>query len=151
MNVHTVEAKLNIQIAKMEEEETRLQDWLECLRKVESIAGEWNQQPSETQLKPAVQSEGAQEESGRANPVEESAASAEEQTQPEGEAKPVFLDRAGFEMNLQQLRQSAEQEKENQKLQEKEFEQLRKQLCASRPKSSISGRLGVLMSFLAKM
>jgi hypothetical protein len=151
MNTNEVQEELSIRIANIEEEETRLQEWLECLQRVGAIAAEWKVELPAIQPKPTVQSELAQVEISLLDPVEESIRNAEEQTHPEAEGQSACLDRASFEMNLQQLRQSAEQEKEKQNLQDKEFDQLREQLCASRPRSSISGRLGTLMSFLMKV
>ena len=151
MSVHKMQENLKIRISNIEEEETRLQGWLECLQKVGAITAEWKVELPEIELKPAAQNEPAQEEFTRVDPIEECLESTEEKTQSVVETQPAYLDRDRFEMNLQQLRQRAEESKENQQLQEKEFEQLREQLCASRLQSPIGGRLGTLMSFLMKV
>lgn len=48
MNVQEVEARMVEQITGLEEQETRLQEWLECLRKVEGIAAQWDVELIET-------------------------------------------------------------------------------------------------------
>ena len=41
MNVQEVEAKMVAQITGLEEQESRLQEWLQCLRKLDGIAAQW--------------------------------------------------------------------------------------------------------------
>ena len=53
MNVYAVQAEeLSTQIANIEEEETRLQEWLECLQRVGAIAAEWKVELPAIQPKP---------------------------------------------------------------------------------------------------
>jgi hypothetical protein len=151
MNSYEVQKELNTRIVNIEAEESRLQQWLECLQRVGAIAAEWNEGLSEIQLKPEVQSEPVLEEPTPVEAVADAIELTEEDTQPEAEGQPACWDRDSFERNLEQLRQRGQQENENQRLQDREFDQLREQLCASRPKSSLSGRLGTLMSFLIKV
>ena len=42
MNVQEVEARMAARLSGLEDQESRLQQWLECLRRVEGIAAEWN-------------------------------------------------------------------------------------------------------------
>jgi hypothetical protein len=42
MKVQEVEARIEAQIMNLEDEESRLQEWLDCLRKLDGIAAEWN-------------------------------------------------------------------------------------------------------------
>ena len=151
MNSYQVQEELSIRIANIEEEETRLQEWLECLQRVGVIAAEWKVELREIQRKPAVQRASVQEEPAPVEPLVEGIELTDEETEPQAVGQSAGLDAESFERNLQQLRQRGEQENENQRLQDREFDQLREQLCASRPKSSISGRLGTLMSFLVKV
>ena len=147
MNLHQVEEKLSIQVANIEEEETRLREWLHCLRRLGAIAKEWEVPLAEINLLSAAE----REPFAPVDPFKASMETPVEETQPQAQVQSAFLNRDRFEMNLQQLRRSGEQQKEDQRLQEREFEQLREQLCASRPKSSNGGRMGSLMSFLMKV
>ncbi len=45
MNVYEVEARMVARISGLEEEESRMQEWLECLRKLAGIADQWQSEP----------------------------------------------------------------------------------------------------------
>jgi DNA repair ATPase RecN len=47
MNVQEVQARMEAQLTGLEEQESRLQEWLECLRRLEGIAAEWSSEPME--------------------------------------------------------------------------------------------------------
>ena len=47
MNVQEVEARMVARITGLEEEESRLQEWLECLRKLDGIAAQWQMKHTE--------------------------------------------------------------------------------------------------------
>ena len=151
MNTYQIQEELSVRIADIEEEESRLQEWLECLQRVGAIAAEWKVELPQIQSKPAVRSEPVPQKVTPVEPVAEATERIEEETEPPAEGRSVAWDRDRFESNLQQLRQSGVQDKETERLQEEELDQLREQLCASRRKSSFGGRLGTLMSFLVKV
>ena len=45
MNVQEVEARMVARITGLEEEESRMQEWLDCLRRVPEIAAQWQMKP----------------------------------------------------------------------------------------------------------
>ncbi len=47
MNVQEVEAKMVTRINGLEDQEARLQEWLECLRKLDGIAAQWQSESIE--------------------------------------------------------------------------------------------------------
>jgi hypothetical protein len=54
MNVQEVEARMVARINSLEEEETRLKEGLDCLRKLDGIAAEWNIDLTQKMNKEAV-------------------------------------------------------------------------------------------------
>jgi hypothetical protein len=67
MNVKDIEASMEARIKGLEEEESRLREWLACLRKTDEIAAQWQEEfesnnelvetpPSETRMMPSESS-----------------------------------------------------------------------------------------------
>jgi hypothetical protein len=132
MRVNEVEQKLTARITGLEDEETRMQEWLDCLRRVQVIASQWQSdsadQSTEIASRPHVDAE------------------EEIRSDPSPSVSIVQPELVSYQQSPDYLRAGIANRDSSQDLADTCFEELRDRLVTPENKSSVRQMFGFLSS-----